>query len=222
MGEPTAERQSEPSPGETPFRPLVAFDFDGTLTWRDSFLGFLAWRAGGRRYVMGLARLLPAGLAYLTHRDRGRMKAAAVREFLRGATRAELEADAQRFATERARSLLRPDAVRAWRRWQAGGARLVIVSASPDLVVGPFGRGLGAERVIGTELAFDEAGHATGALAGPNCRGPEKARRLQAAFGDDIRLEAAYGDSDGDLAMLAMADEAGMKVFSGKPEGARS
>ena len=140
----------------------------------------------------------------------------------RWATRAELEADAQRFATERARSLLRPDAVRAWRRWQAQGARLVIVTATPDLVVAPFGRGLGAERVIGTELAFDEAGHATGALAGPNCRGPEKARRLQAAFGDDIRLEAAYGDSDGDLAMLAMADEAGMKVFSGKPEGARS
>ena len=73
MGELTAERQSAPSPGETPFRPLVAFDFDGTLTWRDSFLGFLAWRAGPRRYVMGLARLLPAGLAYLAHRDRGRM-----------------------------------------------------------------------------------------------------------------------------------------------------
>jgi phosphatidylglycerophosphatase C len=222
MGEADPQRQPPPAAAEAPFRPLVAFDFDGTLTWRDSFLGFLAWRAGARRYAAGLIRLAPAGIAYATHRDRGRAKAAAVREFLQGATRAELEADAQRFATERARSLLRPDAVRAWRRWQAEGARLVIVTASPALIVAPFGRGLGAERVIGTELDFDAAGRVTGALAGPNCRGAEKVRRLKAAYGDDVRLEAAYGDSDGDVAMLSIAGEAGMKVFSGKPEGARS
>jgi len=222
MGEPTAERQSAPTPDGTPFRPLVAFDFDGTLTWRDSFLAFLAWRAGARRYAAGLARLLTAGAAYLAHRDRGRIKAAAVREFLRGCTQSELEGEAQRFATERARSLLRPDAIRAWRRWQAEGARLVIVTASPSLIVAPFGRGLGAERVIGTELAFDAAGRATGALGGPNCRGAEKVRRLREAYGEAVRLEAAYGDSDGDVAMLSIADEAGMKVFNGKPEGARS
>ena len=27
-------------------RPIVAFDFDGTLTIRDSFTEFLRWRAG--------------------------------------------------------------------------------------------------------------------------------------------------------------------------------
>ncbi|HEY5289503.1 MAG TPA: HAD-IB family hydrolase, partial [Caulobacteraceae bacterium] len=35
--------------------------------------------------------------------------------------------------------------------------------------------------------------------------------------GADVRLEAAYGDSDGDVAMLAIADEKGMKVFGEKP-----
>ncbi len=65
MGIDTA--QSEPAaavrPAE-PFRPIVAFDFDGTLTWRDSFLAFLAWRAGPVRYALGMARLAPATLAF--------------------------------------------------------------------------------------------------------------------------------------------------------------
>jgi phosphatidylglycerophosphatase C len=219
MGDLPAQRQPPSSREDAVFRPFVAFDFDGTLTWRDSFFAFLVWRAGLRRSATGLIRLAPACLAYLKDRDRSKLKAAAVRQFLASATRSELEAAAQAFATQRARALLRPDAVRAWRRWQARGARLVIVTATPDLIVTPIARGLGAERVIGTRLAFDAQDRVTGELAGLNCRGPEKARRLREAFGHDVRLEAAYGDSDGDREMLAMAEEAGMKVFSARPKG---
>jgi phosphatidylglycerophosphatase C len=42
-------------------------------------------------------------------------------------------------------------------------------------------------------------------------------RRLQAEFGDDVHLDAAYGDSDGDREMLAIAEERGLKVFQGTP-----
>src|SRR5690349_13902247 len=101
-----------------PFRPLVAFDFDGTLTRRDSFLAFLRWRAGRRAYALGMARLAGQGLAYAVHRDRERLKAAAVRVFLKGVARTDLEQAAQRFAGDHGRELLRPDALRAWRRWQ--------------------------------------------------------------------------------------------------------
>ena len=211
MGDMGEDRQ----PGAA-FRPLVAFDFDGTLTWKDSFLAFLAWRAGRGAYVAGLAALAPAVASYLVHRDRGRLKAAAARRFLAGATRAELERDAQRFAADHGRPLLRPDAVQAWRRWQGQGARLAIVTASPETLVAPIARALGADLLIGTRLAFDAEGRATGALDGANCRGPEKVRRLREAFGDDVRLEAAYGDTDGDREMLALAEERGLRVFNGK------
>ena len=211
MGDNAQERQPE-----APFRPLVAFDFDGTLTSHDSFLAFLRWRAGRRGYLGGLAALTPAMARYLADRDRGRIKAAAIKRFLAGLTRAELEAEAQAFATARGRALLRPDALRAWRRWQGDGARLVIVTASPELTVAPFARALGAERLIGTRLVVDADERVTGALDGPNCRGPEKVRRLQEAFGDAVTLEAAYGDTDGDREMLALAEEKGFKVFNGK------
>jgi phosphatidylglycerophosphatase C len=210
MGETATGRQTQAI-----FRPLVAFDFDGTLTSQDSFTTFLAWREGPVRYAAGLAALAPAAALYPLHRDRGRLKAAAVRHFLRGVPRAQLETEAQDFATERGRALLRGDALRAWRRWQGDSARLVIVTATPEIIVAPIARAIGADQLIGTRLAFDDQDRVTGAFVGANCRGPEKARRLREAFGDDVRLEAAYGDTDGDREMLALAEEQGMKVFNG-------
>lgn len=196
---------------------VVAFDFDGTLTVRDSFTAFLKWRVSPARYNRGMAKLLPAAVSYLGHRNRGRIKAAAVREFLAGVPREQLEAEARAFAEVMAPRLLRPDAVRTWRRWGQRHAKLVIVTASPDIVVAPFARGLGADLLIGTELAFDDHDRVAGGFVGPNCRGPEKVRRLQAVFGPDIHLTAAYGDTSGDREMLAIADEAGYRVFKERP-----
>jgi len=203
--------------GDTAGDPIVAFDFDGTLTVKDSFTAFLKWRTPPIRWALGGLRLIPAAIAYLVHKDRGRIKAAAVREFLKGVSRERLEADARRFAEATSRSLLRPDAVLAWKRWRDEPVRLVIVTASPDLVVAPFARGLGADDLIGTPLAFDGFGRVTGAFEQPNCRGAQKVVRLRAAYGPDLKVRAAYGDTDGDIEMLAIAEEPYFRVFSGKP-----
>lgn len=196
---------------------VVAFDFDGTMTVRDSFTAFLAWRAGALRYAVGCLKLSPAAIAYLFNRNRGRLKAAAVREFLKGARQHELQEQARRFAEKHSGRLLRPDAIETWRRWRAKGAKTVIVTASPDFVVAPFARGLGADGLIATELAFDAEGRCIGVLAGLNCRGPEKVRRLKETFGEGLRLTAAYGDTSGDTEMLAIAEEKGYRVFTGRP-----
>ena len=63
--------------GPAPGQPLVAFDFDGTLTVRDSFTDFLRWRVGAVGYLFGMARLTPAALSYLRTKDRGAIKATA-------------------------------------------------------------------------------------------------------------------------------------------------
>jgi phosphatidylglycerophosphatase C len=198
-------------------RPLVAFDFDGTLTHRDSFLGYLVWRAGPWRFWSSLPGLAPDGVSWLRHRDRGTLKAAFVSRYLRGASRNDVERSARAFATEHSATLLRPDALRRWQEWRMRGARLVIVTASPEIIVAPFAHRLGADALIGTRLAFDIDDRVAGPLVGRNCRGPEKVARLKAMFGDDVRVAAAYGDSDGDSEMLAFADEAGMKVFGERP-----
>lgn len=196
---------------------VVAFDFDGTLTVRDSFLAFLKWRVDSGRYNGGMIRLIPSALAYVGHRNRGKIKSAAVREFLGGVPREVLEEEATAFAKSQSQHLLRPDAVQTWRRWRQRRATLVIVTASPDILIAPFARGLGADAVIGTELAFDAEDRVTGGFATPNCRGPEKVRRLRQMFGDEVRLTAAYGDTSGDREMLKIADDPGYRVFKEKP-----
>lgn len=196
--------------------PIVAFDFDGTLTVRDSYTAFLRWRAGPIGYAAGGLRLAPALLAYPLRRDRGALKAAATRMFLRGARLDHLAADAERFAAETAAGLLRPDALACWEGW-AGEARRVIVTASPEIVVLPFATRLRADTLIGTRLAVDDDARLTGGFQGPNCRGAEKVARLKAAFGEGVRVVAAYGDTGGDREMLAFADEGRMGVFTGTP-----
>jgi phosphatidylglycerophosphatase C len=206
-----------PSDGASSRLGVVAFDFDGTLTVEDSFTRFLKWRTTPSRHTQGMIRLIPSALAYLGHHSRGRIKAAAVKEFLAGLPREALEAEARAFAEAEAVHLMRPDALRSWRWWRARGAKLVIVSASPDVVVAPFARGLGADALIATELAYDDQGRVAGGFDGANCRGPEKVRRLEAMFGPGLRLKAAYGDTSGDREMLQIADHAGYREFRERP-----
>lgn len=213
---PTVQLADSDDPIEGP-EVLIAFDFDGTMTTRDSFLAFLRWRAGWFGYYWNMLRLAPAAISYVFHRDRGRLKTAAARRFLRGVKRETLEKDAATFASEVNWSLFRPDALRTWRHWRGKGARVVIVTASPETTVAPFARSLGAYKLIGTVLEFDANDRVTGAFATPNCRGKEKVRRLRQVFGDDVTLTAAYGDTAGDKDMLSMAEERGYRVFSGKP-----
>ena len=198
-------------------RPIVAFDFDGTLTIRDSFTAFLRWRAGGTGWAIGLAKMAPALAAYIGDRDRGRIKAASVREFLLGVERTTLEAEAERYADQVWDRFMRPDALACWKAWGEKGAHRVIVTASPETTVAPFARRLGAEGLLGTRLVFDAQDRVTGAFAGENCRGEEKVRRLRAAYGDDMSLTAAYGDTSGDTEMIAIAAEKGFRVFTGRP-----
>ena len=198
-------------------RPIVAFDFDGTLTIRDSFTEFLRWRAGPGGWALGLVRMAPAVAVYARDRDRGRIKAASVKEFLRGVTRQTLEEDAERFADQAWNRFMRPDALRIWNDWGGRGAHRVIVTASPETTVAPFAQRLGADALLGTRLVFDAEDRVTGAFATPNCRGEEKVRRLRAVYGPDVRLAAAYGDTSGDTEMLAVADTPGFRVFVERP-----
>ncbi len=202
-------------PGEEP--PIAAFDFDGTLTVRDSFTAFLRWRTSGWRWRLGLLRLAPAALIYLATHDRGRLKAASVRVFLQGAERRALEREAAEFAGACATSLFRPDALECWRAHRSAGHRLVIVTASPEEVVAPFAAWLGADILLGSRLSWTAEDHVGSGLDGANCRGQEKVRRLQACFGHAVQVGDAYGDTSGDREMLAFAERGHMRLFTGRP-----
>lgn len=197
--------------------PVVAFDFDGTLTWKDSFTDFLISTCGRTRVGMAFIMQPNLGLHYLATRDRGRLKAHLLYHLLGRIYQSELETLIDAYVARVGMSLFRPDALKTWQSFDRGGLQRVIVTASPDLLVRALARQIGADRVIGSRLAFDPDGRLLPDLNGPNCRAEEKMRRLKAVFGDAFELQAAYGDTSGDKDMLAAAKEAHYRVFTQKP-----
>jgi phosphatidylglycerophosphatase C len=193
-------------------RPVVAaFDVDRTVTTRDCVVPFLRRVAGtfpfAARMTLASARILPA----VARGDRDRAKEDATRIVFAGRRAADVDAAGEAFATVVAGSWLRPDTLARLRWHQASAHEVVLVSASFTVYLVPLARQLGVDGVLGTELAVDGDGRLTGALAGSNCRGVEKVRRLHGWLaehhGDRANVEVwAYGDSPGDRELLADAD----------------
>ena len=193
---------------------LTAFDFDGTLTYKDSFLSFLIDSLGIMKTSFAFARKPSLLAGYLRTQDRGALKAGLLHTLFGPVPRDELAARMNGYATRIGLKLFRPDALRTW---QGTDGPRVIVTASPEMLVAPFGAMIGADRVIGTRLGFGDDGRLLPTLDGINCRGEEKMCRLREAFGPDMVLDAAYGDTAGDKEMLTAAKQGFYRVFKEKP-----
>lgn len=199
-------------------RPLIhAFDFDGTLTVRDSFTAFLLWECGHLK--VGLTLLLRPYMLwrYLKTKDRGALKSHLLFNLFGPIDKFELEDKIARFVSASKSKLFRPDALTAWDALKSTDSLRVIVTASPELLVAPFGAAIGADLVIGTRLGFDSGHRLLPDLAGANCRAEEKLSRLRDTFGPDMEIESAYGDTSGDHAMIKAARHGHYRVFTGRP-----
>lgn len=188
---------------------IAAFDVDKTLTTRDCVVPFLRL-VGGRRLVGRLVIAMPRLALALVSRDRDRVKAIAARAAVRGRSEAVVDDVARRFADRVWRDRMRPDTVGRLRWHVERGHQVVLVSASFRNYLEPLAEHLGVQAVLATELEVVD-GVCTGRLRGPNCRASVKAERLRAWIDERgwgaVEIHA-YGDSDGDRQMLAMADRA--------------
>lgn len=186
---------------------LAAFDFDGTLTYRDSFTLFLKTELGFMRYSAGLKRLsIPAFKHVSGFRTRDQLKEDLIRHFLKGFSVAELADMSDYFCAKIWTRLMRPSALKEVERQLQVGSVVTLCSASPEIVLRPFAKRLGVH-LIATRLD-EHNGVLTGALQGKNCRQAEKVVRLTEVYGD-LRLfhVRAWGDTAGDKQMLEAAQE---------------
>ncbi|GAB4237899.1 MAG: hypothetical protein Tsb0034_13230 [Ekhidna sp.] len=95
--------------------------------------------------------------------------------------------------------------------YQQMGAQTVIVSASPEDWIKPWADRFHID-VIATKLAFRND-HFIG-IDGKNCNGNEKVKRITQKLDINVFDKViAYGDSKGDLPMLALASESFFKPF---------
>ena len=114
------------------------------------------------------------------------------------------------------KSQIRPKALMRLRQHQHRGDRVLLCSASPRLLLQPLADWLGVE-LLCTELEQSDMEWRP-KLSSPNCKGPEKVRRLAEHLGplDGLTIEA-YGDSKGDRELLKSADIPHYRSFLAEP-----
>ena len=191
-------------------RQIVAFDFDGTLTTKDTLIEFIRYACGTGAFVKGFLRyahllvLMKLGL-YPNWKAKQKVFA----YFFEGMKIEEFDGLCQRFAKDN-QHLLRPKGIEAIQQALAEGAEVLIVSASIDNWVNAFFNTL---CVVGTQIEIKD-GLLTGRFLTKNCYGPEKVNRILALYPNRSEYHlTAYGDSRGDKELLAFADESHYKPF---------
>lgn len=192
---------------------LSVFDFDGTLTYHDSFVPFLRFAFGPFVFVRKLSGLLLPSLAYLLGRlSRDQLKERLVAHFLTGVSEAWFNEMAEAFCKQRWSRLLRPAGIQGVADEIAAGHEVTLCSASPELLLRPFAAKLNV-KLIATQLEVIE-GHLTGKIAGVNCRCASKVERLQAVYGELNHYHVrAWGDSAGDKQLLEVAQDPHWRYF---------
>jgi HAD superfamily hydrolase (TIGR01490 family) len=185
---------------------VVVFDFDGTLTYRDSFLAFLRFVAPPQRLLTGFGRAAPTLVGHMVRLvPNWAAKEAVLEGVLGGMTVADFSAAGERFAAVCLPSFLRPRAAAVIAGHRERGRRLVLVSASLEAYLAPWGVAAGFDDVLATRLETED-GRLTGRLLGRNCYGDEKVVRLRELLGDlKGRIIHAYGDGRGDRQLLELA-----------------
>ncbi|HKO94172.1 MAG TPA: HAD family hydrolase [Polyangiaceae bacterium] len=185
---------------------LALFDFDGTITYGDTFTPFIHYAVTSARVAFGTLLLSPKIAGYkLGLVSATAMRAAIVRVAFRGRGAEEVSELGARYSQRLSRGV-RPQALDKIRWHQEQGDVVVVVSASLDSYLRNWCQELGLA-LICTELE-QERGVLTGEYAGGDCTGPEKARRVRERYDlSQYPVVYAYGDTPEDYELLSLASK---------------
>jgi len=187
---------------------LVAFDFDGTLTTKDTFLAFVRFTHGLPRMLLGILRYSPWLLLMMMGRySNGKLKERFFAYFYSGVSYEQFVQWGKEFS-HMAKAMLNTSMLKRLQWHVSEGHSLCVVSASVDEWVRPVCLKLGVDEVIATRVEVSSGGKLTGRFSSPNCYGAQKVERLLEVYSQDcLGYLYAYGDSQGDKELLEFADE---------------
>jgi phosphatidylglycerophosphatase C len=193
---------------------LALFDFDGTITTKETLPSFIYATVPPRRLRAGRLLLAPWIAGYKV----GWVSGISVREKIvrfgfRGMHEADYLAAGERFAREALPSMLRPDAMAriAWHKDR--GDTVAVVSGGFDVYLSHWCREHELDLICSKLEA--KSGVLTGRYAGEQCVSEEKPRRVRERYGlDAFDAIYAYGDTPEDFALLEIADH---RWYRGEP-----
>jgi phosphatidylglycerophosphatase C len=160
---------------------LALFDFDGTITFKDSFTPFILYAVEPRRMTIGKVVLSPMIAAYkLGLVPTSTMRATVVGFGFRCKREVDVRERGLSYAREKLSTITSPRALERIGWHKAQGDAVVVVSASLDVYLSEWCKAVGVE-LICTELEA-RGGTLTGRYRHGDCTGKEKARRVRERY----------------------------------------
>lgn len=200
---------------------LALFDFDGTITRKDSFADFLTYTFGAKYYYQAIARNSLMLTRYkLGLIDNSFAKSELFRFFFKGWEYSKFVHAASNYSKNRLSHIVKPSAHRCIEQHKHNGDSIIVVSASIKewLIDWTNRNGL---HLISTEIEV-VGEQLTGSFATLNCHGEEKVRRITRHCQDKkFNRIFAYGDTKGDKPMLALANFPFYRRLPSQPELSR-
>lgn len=194
-------------------RNLYLFDFDGTLTKKDSLFDFLKFSFPSE-YQKNFILFIPFFIfSKLKIMEPGKVKEKFISSFLKGKSYTEINQLANNYFQENHQSLIHPKADEYIKSVSNYNDKF-IVSASLDFWLQPFADHYGMG-LICTKAKFDDKGYFTGKFASANCNKLEKKKRIEKEIDLTLYDEViAFGDTSGDKAMFEIATKSFFKHFN--------
>jgi len=193
---------------------LALFDFDGTITTKDSLIQFIKYAVGPRKFYFGMAKLLWTLIQYkLGFLPNYLAKERLISLFFAGWEYKDFQKIGDKYSTHQIDKITKVEAMEriAWHKSE--GHKVVVVSASMENWLKAWCDRNGLD-LIGTKLEI-VSDKLTGKFSTKNCYGIEKVNRLKETFElDQFDYIYAYGDSTGDKELLEVADQKFFRSFT--------
>lgn len=194
---------------------VYAFDFDGTITKRDTLIEFIRYAKGNLRFLAVFLLFSPVLVLMKLHLyPNYKAKQKLFSLFFKGMKIDDFDSICRQFAIDNGK-LLREKALSEIADALKECAPILIVSASIDNWIRPFFDDYEGNKitVLGTKIETAN-GLITGRFISKNCYGEEKVKRIKDVFPNRNEYYLiAFGDSRGDKEMLEYADERHYKPF---------
>ena len=192
---------------------IAFFDFDGTITTKDSLLEFIRYVKGDTAFYLGFLLHSPILILYKLQIVSNQFaKEIMLRHFFGRMKADEFNRYCENFMNEKLPQLIRPKALHEIKKLQESGASVVVVSASPENWLKSWCIAAGTSCIAPKLVIADD--RVTGKIDGKNCHGKEKVNRIVSSFNlDEYSSVYAYGDTPGDRHMLSIANIKFYKPF---------
>lgn len=193
-------------------RKLYCFDFDGTLTYKDTMFLYLKFYNASKFRIQFIKHIPLFTLLKLNLLDAEKVKKSFISSILKGQNKSKIEKKTQEFFDQYYPEIFRENALDFIKNIDYSQTDCYIVSASLDIWVKPFAEKF-KMNLIATKAEFKNEVF-TGNFVGKNCNGPEKVIRIKEEISDKkYDKTIAFGDTSGDQQMLDWANEGQFKFF---------